>query len=220
MGRKKLEYFEHIALANNVLEEGKELFEIIKGKWNELYFKNNNPIILEIACGKGEYTVGLAQLFPDSNFIGIDVKGDRIAVGSKKAEELGLTNVAFLRTNVYFIEDYFAENEVSDIWIMFPDPFNIKNKRENRRLTSFDFLSKYKKIIKDSGFLRLKTDNLELFEYSVGQLELAKIEILDQTTDLYNSDLNQEHFGLITKFESVFVKRGFSIKYLKAQIMK
>ena len=103
---------------------------------------------------------------------------------------------------------------------MFPDPFNIKNKRENRRLTSFDFLSKYKKIIKDSGFLRLKTDNLELFEYSIEQLELANIEVLDQTTDLYKSDLNQEHYGLVTKFESVFIKRGFTIKYLKAKILK
>lgn len=220
MGRKKLLYFEHNTLANNVLEESKPIYNLIKGKWNETFFKNNNKNVLEIACGKGEFTVGLAKQYPNVNFIGIDMKGDRLAVGSKNAINEGLSNAAFLRTNVFFIENFFGENEVDEIWIVFPDPFNVKSNRENRRLTNVFFLEKYRRILKNGGVLHLKTDSQELFDYSICQLGELKQEEILRTNDFYESEFKNDHFGIQTKFETVFMKRGFSIKYLKTKLFK
>ncbi|WP_183972872.1 tRNA (guanosine(46)-N7)-methyltransferase TrmB [Runella defluvii] len=219
MSRQKLIRFAANALATNVLEVGKPLFETIKGKWNETYFLNNNPIVLELACGKGEYTVGLAQVFLDKNFIGIDVKGDRLAIGSQQAMELGLKNVAFLRTNVEFLQNFFEAGEVAEIWITFPDPFNIK-KSLRRRLTHPHFLEKYVAVIKKDGLLHLKTDNRELFDFTLEELGQFGFYDLVATFDLYQSELHAEHFGIKTRFEKIFTEKGFPVHYLRGRFLR
>ncbi len=219
MGRTKLKKFIHNRLTDNVLVEEKPYYKIVKGKWNELIFGNNNPIILELACGKGEFTVGLAKIYPEKNFIGIDLKGDRIAVGSRLANEQCLTNIAFLRADIVFLNDFFDKTEVYEIWVTFPDPFNMKNGRERRRLTHQLFLEKYKAVLISEGILHLKTDNQELFDFTLGQLPKAGFEVVAQTDDFYNSSMKNDHFQIKTKFEEVFSKRGFTIKYLKAKLL-
>ncbi len=216
MARQKLPRFEHNAQSSNVIERGKELYTTVKGKWREKYFKNFNPIVLELACGKGEYTTGLAKVFPDKNFIGIDIKGDRIARGSKRAIDLGLSNVAFLRTPMVFLEEFFEENEVDEIWLIHPDP-QPRDKEERKRLTNARYLSLYKKILKPEGELIFKTDNYPLFEYSLDTISGLGFKILRQTTDLYQSDLLVEHFGIETHYEKLFVAKGYKINYLAAK---
>jgi tRNA (guanine-N7-)-methyltransferase len=218
LSRKKLVRFAKNALATNVLEVGKPLYEAVKGKWNESFFLNKNPIVLELACGKGEYTVGLAQLFPEKNFIGIDVKGDRLAVGSQRATDLGLTNVGFLRTNIEFLQTFFSEEEVSEIWITFPDPFNLK-KRVNRRLTHPHFLEKYRVVMQKEGVLHLKTDNRELFDFTLEELEAFGVRDLTATFNLYQSDLHADHFGIKTRFEQIFTEKGFPVHYLRSRFL-
>jgi tRNA (guanine-N7-)-methyltransferase len=218
LSRKKQPRFEHNAQAFNVLEVGKPLYENIKGKWNESHFLTPNPLILELACGKGEYSVGLAQVFPEKNFIGIDVKGDRLAVGSKRAMQLDLKNVAFLRTNIEFLENFFEQDEVSEIWITFPDPFNIK-KRTKRRLTHAHFLEKYRSVLQKGGWLHLKTDNRELFDFSLESLQAIGVTDLVHTFDLYSSDLYQEHHGIKTRFEQIFTEKGFPVHYLRCRFL-
>jgi tRNA (guanine-N7-)-methyltransferase len=213
MGRKKSFRIEQNKVQENVIQEGKPLFTSIKNHWGNEFFKNSNPIVLELGCGKGEYTVGLAKLFPDKNFIGIDIKGDRIAVGSEKATERGLNNVAFLRTKIHELERFFDENEVSEIWITFPDP-QVLQSGERRRLTNPRFLEIYKKILKKDGCLHLKTDSSSFFEYSLKVLDTFGTRELNYTTDLYNSSLNVRHFGIKTRFEEIFTAKGFSINYL------
>jgi tRNA (guanine-N7-)-methyltransferase len=215
VGRQKLARFNHNLQAINVLEPEKEGYETIKGNWNKRQFLNENPIVLELACGKGEYTVGMAKKFPNKNFIGIDLKGDRIAVGSKKAITEGLTNVAFLRTNIYFLANFFESNEVSEMWVTFPDPFNIK-RTMNRRLTNRSFLNIYKQVLKSEGSLYLKTDSKDLFEYSLFELESTGCRVLQYTYDLYNDSLmlSQSH-QILTRFEQIFTERGFKINFLK-----
>lgn len=216
MARQKLPRFIHNAQADNVIERGKELYTTIKGQWREKYFNNNNPIVLELACGKGEYSVGLAQKFPDKNFIGIDIKGDRIARGSKRAMSSGLTNVAFLRTPIWYLEEFFEENEVDEIWLIHPDP-QPRDKEEKKRLTNITYLNLYRKILRPDGDFFFKTDNSGLFEYSLGTFVDAGYKILRQTTDLYNSDLFAEHHNITTHYEKLFVEKGFKINYLAAK---
>ena len=181
------------------------------------YFKNNNPIVLELACGKGEYTVGLAQAFPDVNFIGVDIKGDRIARGSKAAQTLGLENVAFLRTDINFLTEFFTAGEVNELWITFPDP-QPRPKQEKHRLTHSRFLSIYQRLLVAGGTLHLKTDNPELFAYSLEQVKQAQATDLHYTTDLYNSPLNDIHLGIKTKYEQLFFDKGFTINYLQCKM--
>lgn len=219
MARQKLPRFQYNAQSENVIERGKELYTNIKGQWREKYFKNNNPVVLELACGKGEYTVGLAQVFPDKNFIGIDIKGDRISRGSKRANDIGLSNVAFLRTPMVFLEEFFEDNEVDEIWLIHPDP-QPRDKEERKRLTNSRYLTLFKKILKNNGSFFFKTDNYPLFEYSLETIPAAGFEILRQTTDLYNSELNQEHFGIETHYEKLFVAKGYKINYLASKLHK
>lgn len=200
---------------HNVIETGKEIFEKIKGNWHRDYFKNDHPITLELACGRGEYTVGLARVFPERNFIGIDIKGDRIWKGSGIALEEGMDHVAFLRTQILMIERFFEKGEVDEIWITFPDP-RPKDRDEKRRLTHPRFLELYRSVLKPGGTVHLKTDNTGLFEYSLEVLEQeGGIRDLVYTRDLYKSDMLANHHGIRTRYEKKFHEKGEDIKYLK-----
>jgi tRNA (guanine-N7-)-methyltransferase len=220
VSRKKQHRFDHNKLADNVIERGKALYTTIKGKWNEEYFKNPNPITLELACGKGEYTVGLGKSFSEKNFIGIDIKGDRIARGSKIAGQLNLSNVAFLRTGIQFLDEFFEPDEVSEIWLVHPDP-QPRDKEEKRRLTNQNFLNIYKKYLKKEGIFHLKTDSSFLYDYSLEVLKQdPDFEILDHTNDLYHSPLWDEHHNIITHYEKLFHEQGSTINYIKAKLIK
>ncbi|MEZ0538672.1 tRNA (guanosine(46)-N7)-methyltransferase TrmB [Fibrella arboris] len=214
--RRKMYRFEQNREANNVIERGKPVYSTIKGRWLSDYFANTNPIVLELGCGKGEYTVGLAQAYPDRNFIGIDIKGDRIARGSQTAIERGLTNVAFLRTDIQYLREFFDDSEVDEIWITFPDP-QPRDKQEKHRLTYSSFLALYSAILKPDGLLHLKTDHRPFFEYSLASLPKNEFAVLASTTDLYQSELNDIHLGIKTKYEGMFYEKGFSINYLQSQ---
>ena len=214
MARRKQAKFAENAMRHNVIQAGKPIYETIKGNWRDSYFENKNPIVLEVACGRGEYTVGLAEVYPNHNFIGIDKKGDRVWKGSTDAIEKGLDNVAFLRTTVLELDECFAENEVDEIWIVHPDP-RPRGKDTKRRLTHPRFLELYKKILKPGGLMRLKTDNTGLFEYTLEVLEDEKITDFEHTFDLYNSDLLADHHGIKTRYELKFTEEGETIKYLK-----
>lgn len=215
MGRNKQRRFQENAINFNVLEPGKAIYEKIKGTWHSYQFKNDFPIVVEMACGNGEYTVGLAKVFPEKNFIGVDIKGARIWKGSTIAIEEGLNNVAFLRTQIQLVDKFFETNEVSEIWITFPDP-RPKSKDEKLRLMHPRFLEIYKKIMKTGGILHLKTDNTGFFDYSLEVIrERQDIENLKYTYDLYNSPLISEHFGIRTKYEKIFHEDGHDIKYMR-----
>ncbi len=220
MGKNKLARFaENETFANlfqltyeQITKEGFAL----KGKWNELFFKNDNPIVLELGCGKGEYTVGLAKKYPNKNFIGIDIKGARLWRGCKTSNEDKMTNVAFVRTHIQMIESYFAENEVSEIWITFPDP---QLKKPNKRLTCERFLKLYKNILKQDGIVHLKTDSQELYEYTKDEVLIpSKREILYNTNDLYNSDFKEDVIEIQTFYEAMYLKIGKPITYLKFRL--
>lgn len=214
MSRGKLKRFAENALRDNILEPGKPKFETIKGHWQE-HFKNDNPLILELTCGRGEYTIGLARLHPNCNHIGIDLKGDRIWKGSGIALEENLTNVAFLRTHILELEHFFLPSEVSEIWITFPDP-RPRDRDEKRRVTHPRYLALYKYLLGKEGWVRLKTDNTGLFEYTLQMLKNANdIQGLQYTYDLYHSDLRPECYEIRTRYEQKFNEQGHDIKYLK-----
>ena len=198
-----------------MIEPGKELFNGIKGHWNEVYFGNQNPITVELACGRGEYSVALAKLFPARNYVGVDIKGDRIWKGSSLAVEQQLSNIGFLRTNILNVDFFFSEGEVDEIWLTFPDP-RPKKRDVKRRLTSPRFVELYKKILRKDGYLRLKTDNTELFQYSLEELKLRDdIRDLEFTEDVYQSPLRGECFDIKTRYEEMFASKGEKIKYLR-----
>jgi tRNA (guanine-N7-)-methyltransferase len=213
--KRKQERFKIIEARENVLERSKELYTSIKGKWHERYFNNNNPITLELACGRGEYTVGLATLFPNRNYIGVDIKGERIWKGSTWAVEQSLKNVAFLRTQILLIENFFEENEADEIWITFPDP-RPRKRDIKRRLTSPRYLELYKKFLKPGGYIRLKTDNTGLYMYTLevlaGRNDVADLKC---TENLYQSELRPECFDIKTRYEEEFASKGETIKYLR-----
>ncbi|TDE17757.1 tRNA (guanosine(46)-N7)-methyltransferase TrmB [Dyadobacter psychrotolerans] len=219
MSRRKLHHYQYSAQAANVVEDGKELYTTVKGRWNQLYFNNENPIVVELACGKGEYTVGLGKLFPEKNFIGMDIKGDRIARGSLAASEMGLENVGFLRAGIQYADEFFAEHELDEIWLIHPDP-QVRDRDENKRLTNPSFLSKYAKYLKKNGIFCLKTDSDFLYQYSLKTLsDLQEYRLIEHTEDLYSSELLAEHYGVKTHYESIFVAKGYSIKYIKATVV-
>lgn len=217
--RRKKHRFEHNTQAYNVIERGKEWYTAIKGRWAE-YFENDQELVLELACGKGEYTVGLAENFPHQNFIGIDIKGDRIARGSKRAIEEGLKNAAFLRTGIQYMDEFFGEGDVAELWLVHPDP-QPRDKEEKRRLTNPSFLEKYKFYLKEGGIFHLKTDSEFLFDYTLPLIE-ADEEFIDIsfTKDLYQSELYETHRGIVTHYESLWVAKGSKIHYLKATYKK
>lgn len=213
--KRKLERFKEIEALPNVVEPFKEIYHYVRGKWNQDFFKNDNPITLELACGRGEYTIGLAKLFPSRNYIGVDIKGERIWKGSTTAVNENLNNVAFLRTMILLIENFFEEGEVDEIWITFPDP-RPRLRDIKRRLTSPRFLEIYKRLLKPGGYVRLKTDNTGLYEFSLEELKSRKdITDLQFTADVYNSELRPECFDIRTRYEEAFASKGEKIKYLR-----
>lgn len=216
MTRRKQHRFLQNADSANVIEVGKPHYKTIKGRWRTDYFGNDHPIVLELACGKGEYTVGLAQAFPETNFIGVDIKGDRIARGSQAAQALNLTNVAFLRTDINFLTEFFDAREVNELWVTFPDP-QPRPKLEKHRLTHPRFLALYEHLLVPGGTFHLKTDNPELFVYSIDKIKERSFTDLHYTTDLYRSSLNDMHFGIKTKYEQLFYNKGFTINYLQCR---
>ncbi|MEN2283445.1 tRNA (guanosine(46)-N7)-methyltransferase TrmB [Algoriphagus sp. SE2] len=215
MSRKKLVRFKENEENPNVIQDGKEIFGSIKGNWNEFQFKNHNPIVVELACGRGEFTVGLGRVFKEQNFIGVDIKGSRIWKGSSTATAEGINNVAFLRTQIELLERFFAEKEISELWITFPDPFP-RDGDEKRRLTSPRFLDMYKPLIKKDGIIHFKTDNTGLFNYSLELFQNREdIDLLGFTHDFYLSEWKDDHLGIQTRYEKMFSEKGEKIKYLR-----
>lgn len=189
----------------------------LKGNWNRDFFKNDNPIVLELGCGKGEYTIALAEKFPQKNFIGIDIKGARFWRGAKTALENGMKNVAFLRTQIEIVDFAFAENEVSEIWITFPDP-QIKFRRTKHRLTHPDFLRKYHQILHEKGIVHLKTDSEFLHGYTHGIIQAEGHQVLLSNHNVYhpdNRELPQEITSIQTFYEQKFLENGKNITYLR-----
>ena len=216
--RQKKRRFEENKLRTNLVESGKDFYDEIKGKWHLKVFTDQQPIVLELGCGKGEYTLGLAQAFPNRNHIGVDIKGDRLWVGSGIALREGIQNAAFLRTQIQFLEHFFKKGEIEEIWVTFPDP-RPKEKDDKRRLTAPRFLAIYQNLLKPDGWLKFKTDNTELFNYTLKLINKNRISVknLAFTHDLYNSEYVFEHYEIKTKYERKFAALGETIKYLKFQ---
>jgi tRNA (guanine-N7-)-methyltransferase len=187
----------------------------LKGNWEKEFFKNQHPIILELGCGKGEYTIGLAQNNPGKNYIGVDVKGNRIWSGASHALENNLSNVGFIRTRIDFIDHCFSENEIDEIWITFPDPQPQKT-RERKRLTHPIFLNRYKKFLKPCGLIHLKTDSTGLYEYTLETIKKNNLNIIWHTADLYKNcpTDRQELINIKTYYEKLFTSKGEDIKYI------
>lgn len=223
MGSKnKLRRFRENETFTNVLQPSREeLLEgafPLKGNWNTDFFENEKPLVLELGCGKGEYSLGLAERYPDKNFIGVDIKGARFWKGAKTALEEKLENVAFVRMQIELIDQAFAENEVSEIWITFPDP-QVKYKRTKHRMTNSDFLSAYKKILKPEGFIHLKTDSEFLHGYTLGLLHGAGHEVVYAHHDVYGNAYSPEEVTSIqTFYEKQYLEHGKKITYIKFKI--
>lgn len=213
MGRKKLERFRENEVNRNVIQPGKENYTTIKGTWKQ-FFLNDNPIVVELACGRGEFAVGLARVNPHKNFIGVDIKGSRIWKGSTTAIEENLANVAFLRAQIEQLDQYFESKEIDELWITFPDP-RPKDRDEKRRLTSPRFLEMFKVLVKSEGTVHFKTDNTGLYEYTLEILKSrSDTQILKETPDFYASEWRDDHFGIKTRYEKMFSEKGEKIKYI------
>ncbi len=223
MAKRKIKKFREVNSFDNCFflsfEESKANGLKLKGNWHENYFKNNNPIILELGCGKGEYTVGLAERFPNKNFIGVDIKGNRIWSGAKTALENKMNNVAFIRTRIDFIDTCFAADEVNEIWITFPDPQPQKSRIRNR-LTNMIFLNRYKKILINDGVINLKTDSEFFYNFTREVISENQLEEMDATNDLYAKDIEREEAltSIKTYYEKMFSEKGFKICFLKFRI--
>lgn len=223
MPKKKLMKFEQVSTFDNCFylsfEQSRETGLPLKGKWHSDYFKNNNPIVLELGCGKGEYTVGLAKRYPNKNFIGVDIKGNRIWTGAKTALEENRSNVAFIRTRIDFIEACFEKNEVTEIWITFPDPQPLKT-TIRQRLTNMLFLNRYKNILVDNGCINLKTDNEPFYSYTREVIRDNHLIELVATNDLYGDGIQREEYltSIKTYYEKKFSEKGFKICYLQFQL--
>ena len=217
MGKNKLKKFSQLETFQRVFQpETEEIFNKdfhLKGKWGKEVFGNTNPIVLELGCGKGEYTVNQAVMHSEMNFIGIDIKGSRIWHGAKSANEKGLNTVSFLRTRIEFITSFFAANEVEEIWITFPDP-QLKRRRNKKRLTGSMFLNQYRTFLKDNGIVHLKTDNNVLFKYTSDIARHNKLEIIAEIEDIYNSSLLDETLSIKTYYEKMFIAEGLNISYI------
>ena len=215
MAKKKLIHFQENLTFPHLFQPGYKEVQSgfhLRSKWDHAFFKNQNPVVIELGCGKGEYTVGLAAKYPKKNFIGIDFKGSRLWRGCKTVSEQGLKNVAFVRTRVDYLENLFGPREISEIWITFPDP---QPGKERKRLTAPLFLNKYKTILTNDGIIHLKTDNQFFFDYSLGIVNEFKHHLLFTTEDLYNSGLQEDVIQIQTYYENIWLKEGKRIYYIK-----
>lgn len=216
MTKGKLAKFAELKVLPNVIEVSYGELQngpiALKGHWGKLFFENDFPIVLELGCGKGEYTVGLAEKFPGKNFIGIDIKGSRIWTGATSAFEKGLKNAAFLRTYVELLPAFFGPGEISEIWITFPDP---QMKKHRKRLTSTSLIEHYRKVMKEGGLIHLKTDSNFLFQYTSALIHHNGFHVEIETNDLYDSPFADEIMGIRTYYEQQWLNRGIKIKYLK-----
>lgn len=220
MGKGKLQKFAEMETFSNVFQYPFSVIENVpfemKGHWREQYFHNDNPIVLELGCGKGEYTVELARLYPQVNFIGVDIKGARMHKGAKEALTAGLSNVAFLRTNIEIIDRFFAKDEVQEIWLTFSDP-QMKNPR--KRLTSTYFMNRYRHFLVDGGLIHLKTDSNFLFTYTTYMVDANRLPLLFRTEDLYHTDGIDEEtrkiLSIQTFYEAQWIARDLNIRYMK-----
>ena len=220
MSKGKLAKFADMETYENVFQYPYSVVEHVpfemQGHWHEEYFHNDNPIVLELGCGKGEYTVGLAKRYPDMNFIGVDIKGARMWTGATQAVKEGLKNVAFLRTNIEIIDRFFAPDEVTEIWLTFSDP-QMKNPR--KRLTSTYFMNRYRRFLIDGGLIHLKTDSNFLFTYTTYMVEKNRLPLVLRTNDLYSENSEYSEFSeaasIQTYYEQMWIDRGLNIKYMK-----
>ena len=219
MTKRKLERFAETATFKNVLQPG--LNDVlgkdhpIKGKWRDVYFKNDSPLVVELGCGKGEYTVGLARKNRHKNFIGIDIKGARIWKGARTALDENLSNAMFLRTRIEFIGSFFDKNEVDEIWLTFPDP---QPKKKRKRLSSSRFLNQYKSFLKPEGFLHMKTDSQLLYQYTINLAVHNNLSVDIATEDLYHSELYSDELLIQTFYEKGFLEKGLRIYYMKFKL--
>ena len=225
MAKGKLAKFADMAAYPHVFEYPHSVAEQVpfemRGKWREQFFKNDNPIVLELGCGRGEYTVGLGRMYPDKNFIGVDIKGARMWTGATDSLREGMTNVAFLRTNIEIIDRFFAEGEVDEIWITFPDP---QMKKATKRLTSTYFMARYRQLLAPNGVIHLKTDSPFLYTYTQAMVKENGYPILADTNDLYGDGQwalgngLEEARALQTHYEHQWLDRGLTIKYIAWQL--
>jgi tRNA (guanine-N7-)-methyltransferase len=217
MGKNKLKKFDEMAGFPHVYQYPFGILQSLggcplKGQWNREVFKNNHPLVLELGCGRGEYTVGLGRLFPEKNFIGIDIKGGRMWAGAKESLETGMKNVAFLRTTIELIPSFFAPEEVSEIWLTFPDP---QMKKVNKRLTSTRFMMLYRQILTENGLIHLKTDSNFMYTYTREMINANRYPIQVGTADLYHSGIADEILSIRTHYEQQWLDRGLTIKYIR-----
>lgn len=223
MGKNKLAKWDELSTYDNVIQPigigYGDSGHPIRGCWNRDMFKNDNPIVLELGCGKGEYTVGLAKRFPMKNFIGVDIKGARMWRGAKTSNEEQIGNCAFLRTRIEFICSFFADDEVDEIWITFPDPHSGRN-NPNRRLTCPMFLSRYQHFLKNNGIVHLKTDSTELYEYTHEVILRNGFDVIASTKDLYTDFVGNDILSIRTHYESIFLTKGLTINYLSFRLPK
>lgn len=222
LAKNKLRKFSQMAKYPNVFQptfdELKPGYNM-KGQWKTNFFKNDNPLVVELGCGKGEYSFGLAKKYPNKNFLGVDVKGARMWKGSTDAIEEGLSNVAFLRTRIEFIEWCFDTDEVDEIWITFPDP-QIKKKRAKNRLTHPTFLKRYSSFLKKEGLIHLKTDSQFLHGYTLGIIEGHQHHLEDAEHDIYNAVLQRDNMEIKTHYEQLFLEKNMPISYLRFRLKK
>lgn len=237
MGKNKLKKFAEMKAFTNVFECGAQDInterdvQYMAGHWGETFFKNDHPIVLELGCGRGEYTVGLARLFPDKNFIGIDIKGARMWAGAKEAMQEGLANAAFLRTNIELLPHFFSPNEVAEIWITFPDP---QMKKVTKRLLSTYFMHRYQQVLHDGGIIHLKTDSPFLYMYTDAMVKHNELEVLVNTANLYGemasvvsehgaddkivTPIDEKILSLKTHYEKQWIERGLDIRYIQFRL--
>jgi len=216
LGKDKLRRWKEIEKFKNVIESPFGIDCELKDKWNDCFFKNENPIVLELGCGKGEYTVGLAKLNSNKNYIGVDIKGSRMYIGAKEALTKNLNNVGFLRTRIDFIDKCFGKNEIDEIWLTFSDP---QAKKTRKRLTSPLFIDRYRNLIKEKGLVHLKTDSTLLYEYTIEEIEKNNYTLIYQSDEIYNeldilkTEKEIEVLNIRTHYEKLFSDKGHSIKY-------
>jgi len=221
MAKDKLARFAAIKTFSNVLEHHYQASFPMKGHWHRDFFKNAHPIVLELGCGKGEYSVGMARLFPEKNFLGLDIKGNRMFIGARQALKENLNNVGFLRTRIDFVESLFGPNEVEEIWLTFSDP---QPQKPKKRLSSWLFINRYKTFLKPGGTIHMKTDNDLLFEFTMEEIELHGYTIIDYRPDLYatlngaEDSVENTIFRIKTHYETLFHAKGHVIKYVSFKV--